>query len=361
MTADAVRPMQADSGMVDPPARSLLAEWIAALRSEAPLIVSAWGFIGLLLVLNAVVDSHRAVIGFRSEWPGVMLLFVTVAAPVAMLRLLQQGHSMRQRETWVRFAHLLTPRTLLRWIVGCSLFWPFLDAFGWVKSRIPLINPYPWDPDFARIDAFLHFGRQPWEWTALVFHGERAVRFLDWAYGPGFAAVMLACLFWAALAERNPARRMQALLTYVGIWIVLGSVLAIVFASVGPCYYGEWVAGPDPFAPLLADLHAYHARKPLIAVASQGFLWAGFQRQTVPLGVSAMPSVHVAIGAWVALWLWRTRLAPLGIAFAALVLMGSVRLAWHYAIDGYVSIALVLLMWHLAGRYARAREMRSAG
>lgn len=325
----------------------------AAIRAEAPLIVTAWGFMLLLFIVNQLVTSHRPVITFASEWPGVMLLFVAIAAPLAMLRLLRRGHSMRHRETWILFWRLLTPRTLLRWIVGCSLFWPFLDAFGWVKSRIPQINPYPWDSWFARMDASLHFGRQPWEWTAYLFDTERSVRFLDWAYGPGFAAVMLAFLFWTALAERDPIRRMQGLLTYVGIWIVLGCVLAIAFASVGPCYYGFWVDGVDPFAPLLADLQTYHARKPLIAVASQGFLWAGFKAQTVPLGVSAMPSVHVAIGAWVALGLRRTRLAIFGFVFLGLVLIGSVRLAWHYAIDGYVSIVLAAGLWYLAGRFSR--------
>ena len=32
-------------------------------------------------------------------------------------------------------------------------------------------------------------------------------------------------------------------------------------------------------------------------------------------------------------------------ALTAVILMGSVHLAWHYAIDGYVSAAFVLSVW----------------
>jgi hypothetical protein len=65
-----------------------------------------------------------------------------------------------------------------------------------------------------------------------------------------------------------------------------------------------------------------------------------------------MPSVHVGIGAWVGFGLWRTRLRIAGLLFAILTLLGSVRLGWHYAIDGYVSIAIVAVLWWLVGRFA---------
>jgi hypothetical protein len=42
----------------------------------------------------------------------------------------------------------------------------------------------------------------------------------------------------------------------------------------------------------------------------------------------------------------------LGWGYLALILVGSVHLAWHYAIDGYVSILAVLLIWRAAGWWA---------
>lgn len=32
-----------------------------------------------------------------------------------------------------------------------------------------------------------------------------------------------------------------------------------------------------------------------------------------------------------------------------MILVGSVHLAWHYAVDGYAAIALALTCWRLAG------------
>jgi hypothetical protein len=39
--------------------------------------------------------------------------------------------------------------------------------------------------------------------------------------------------------------------------------------------------------------------------------------------------------------------------FALLILVGSVHLAWHYAIDGYFSAIAVLLVWWGSGRTVR--------
>jgi hypothetical protein len=37
------------------------------------------------------------------------------------------------------------------------------------------------------------------------------------------------------------------------------------------------------------------------------------------------------------------------VAFTAAILFGSVHLGWHYAIDGYVSIACTTLIWFAVG------------
>jgi len=47
-----------------------------------------------------------------------------------------------------------------------------------------------------------------------------------------------------------------------------------------------------------------------------------------------------------------------GIFFIA-ILIGSVHLGYHYAVDGYVSIAVTGLIWALAGQYVRRRGAAS--
>jgi hypothetical protein len=72
-------------------------------------------------------------------------------------------------------------------------------------------------------------------------------------------------------------------------------------------------------------------------------------------GISAMPSVHVAAAVLFALVGWQVGRA-MGIGFtiyALVILTGSVHLGWHYAVDGYLSAAAVLLLWAASGPLIR--------
>jgi hypothetical protein len=62
--------------------------------------------------------------------------------------------------------------------------------------------------------------------------------------------------------------------------------------------------------------------------------------------------MHVAIPVLLAGTGWRIhRVAGWALTvFAVLILLGSVHLAWHYAVDGYVSIVAVPLLWWLVDR-----------
>lgn len=66
-------------------------------------------------------------------------------------------------------------------------------------------------------------------------------------------------------------------------------------------------------------------------------------------GISAFPSVHVAIAALLALYGWERGplWAALSGAYCLIILFLSVYLGWHYAVDGYFSILALWLMWRL--------------
>ena len=89
------------------------------------------------------------------------------------------------------------------------------------------------------------------------------------------------------------------------------------------------------------------------ALPTQDLLWdgyAGISKGTI--GISAFPSLHVASAVLFALYAMR-RSAIAGTmlwTFAALIMLGSVVLGWHYAVDGYAGALLTLLTWKMVGR-----------
>lgn len=223
-------------------------------------------------------------------------------------------------------------------------------------------NPFRWDVSLQRADAWLHFGQPPWRWLDPLFHSTGMTAALDLAYWAWFPLVLAAGCWLAVLPNRR--LRARALLAWALVWLLLGTGVAQLLPSAGPVYYHYVVAGPDPYAPLLAHLDSVNAGTGLIAVRLQQALWSNFQAIPIRpwLHVSAMPSMHVAIPALFSLVLfkfWR----PAGVAawaFTAVIFCGSIYLGWHYALDGYVSVFGVLLIWAVSDRLLGAVELLPA-
>ncbi len=165
---------------------------------------------------------------------------------------------------------------------------------------------------------------------------------------------MLAWQFWSS----NRQLRKQFLLSFAVSSILVGTLLATTLSSVGPCFYGKVVGLPDPFAPLLAFLNSVSETAPVAALHVQELLWDGYQGHHRFYGISAMPSMHLALPTLYVLVGFRTKrwLGWAFLAYLVAILIGSVHLAWHYAIDGYVSIAVVLAVWAVVGRLVRRKE-----
>lgn len=165
---------------------------------------------------------------------------------------------------------------------------------------------------------------------------------------------------WMAWSRRRELR-LRFFLTFLLTWIVLGTVLATMFSSVGPCYYGRVVGSPDPFVPLMAFRREVDEIRPLRALEIQEYLWDAYSGHADRFleGISAMPSLHVAMPALYTLVAFHVH-RWMGTAFALyalLVLLGSVHLGWHYAVDGYASVLLVVLGWYAVGPPVR-RHLR---
>lgn len=229
------------------------------------------------------------------------------------------------------------------------------NSFFYVgKPLIPYLNPYHWDPELAAIDRAVHFGYYPHRLIVPMIDKMRLGYLLDTAYW-AWLLVMFYVAGYNVFFDTNMRRRLQFIWVFLLSWIFIGFFLAVAFSSVGPIFYADFYStSPDIYADLKS--HFMQGDGNLFVVAGNGYRflmeWARNDKMLDPNAISAMPSMHVAIAVLIAFYAraFNRVLFALSLVFLALILLGAVYFGFHYAIDGYVSMALVALMWWGIGR-----------
>jgi len=221
--------------------------------------------------------------------------------------------------------------------VGASLFLP-------LKYAIPAEIPFWLDRPLMVAERAV-FGDDPWLVLDRILGW--ATRPIDWLYGCWLPTQLL-IMFSVMLSRPSPAKS-RALIAYSLGWFVLGTVAAALLSSAGPIFFDRAFGGSG-----FAELHdALHARGAWVAIAESDRMWAstGMDRPGLVAGISAMPSIHVAISLWVVLATrqMKPRFAPMAWAYFVLIWIGSVQLGWHYVSDGFVGALGMWVIWRLVG------------
>lgn len=234
------------------------------------------------------------------------------------------------------------------------VFSTYFSAFQSVKAMIPAVKPFTYDVAFAEIDRVIHFGFYPHELLQPLLGYPIATFFIQFFYNIWFL-LMLGILAWQMFDRRVPHLRMRFLVSFALVWFVVGSLGAIHLSSAGPVYFDRVTGLEGPYSDHMAWLWSVYDIAPLFTLDMQDLLWEHYSAADLAsgTGISAMPSVHVSIATLLFLLSrhsgkWAT--VMFGV-FLAGIMVGSVHLAWHYAIDGYLGAALVLVIWWLVGRF----------
>ena len=228
-----------------------------------------------------------------------------------------------------------------------------LVAFAQIKNLIPILHPFSWDVQFMELDKALHLGRLPHEYAHAVFGGHYTISFFTGLYNI-WLFLMYMVLLIACFLRPDSFSRMQFLVAFLLTWAIGGNLLAMIFSSAGPVYYAKLGLG-DAYAALMERLHEHAATGALTVVDTQALLWHFHTMAQNVNAISAFPSMHVASSVLMAIFAFRlSRLAGiLMTVFAVCIQIGSVLLAWHYAVDGYVGAVIAILCWVLAGTLVR--------
>lgn len=322
------------------------------------LFIAIYTLAGLVF-LHAIGAADRSAYSiYFGRWillNGVMLPVFAILVDVSLLMHRFDGRrrlAAKQVFSTSRLAYSLSGLCLLMALMI------FQGTFTSVKNGMPVWQDgFPFDVTHADIDAFLHFGADPWRWLYVVAENDFVRTAVEWNYNVLWFVLNFGALFFVATSPRTASVRTRYVACFMVVWVVVGNILAGLFLSAGPAFYGAVTGDTARFGEQLAFL-AHGAESANSAVSYQQYLWTLHEaRQTgFASGISAFPSVHVGLVMLNALFVWEysRRLGALAFVYVAFVAVSSVYLAWHYAIDGYAAAAVAIVIYVVARKLVPA-------
>ena len=258
------------------------------------------------------------------------------------------------RERYFTRAAMLRLLAAIPALLMCAMLIP---VFSSLKAMIPLFNAYSWDATIIAWERALFFGNDAWVLLQPILGYPVVTAAISASYHIWVLLLYAGVAVMAISPKVTDDVRRRFFLSYAMAWSLVGGLLATLFASVGPVF-AQPILGIADFVPQVEYLRAANEQVPVMVVPVQDALLQSYFENDNGLGrgISALPSMHVAVV--VLFWLAARELSrSWGRAFfwyMILIWVGSVHTAYHYALDGLVSLIAMLAIWWCVGAIFRA-------
>jgi hypothetical protein len=246
----------------------------------------------------------------------------------------------------------LTPSRLANLAIMSLFVALLLNTFGSWKLAIPQWAGFRWEAQLIDLSRAVHGGVTGWHFLQPALGRPAFTVVLDRVYYT-WLPVFVGMVFWLGVWRGGSLARRRFVLALTLVWLGLGVVVATAGASAGPIFLDRVMPGSDAFHEMFDYLTRVHQWVGLMTFEGRELLWAAHVGHWGDpfIGISAFPSIHVSMASLYVVALWGSgwaRVLPASV-YAVAIIVSSVHLGWHYAVDAYAGVVGAIVCWGVAG------------